>query len=297
MVIKALVINSVLLLAAVSRMYPTPVNPGNNLLSMDGFYPIMHLVYDFRFQDAEAILDCTTGNKSESRIACMNLLWWKAMTDGNNQSYFEELKHLSDQVLNEPAGIDDKPAIENISRLTGGIYQIRIAAINDNKTAAFRTFLQILPNLKEILDSPFAYEEYTLLSGVYHYAVGSLKKHFYFLRPFFLLMPSTEAETGRKLLMLCTQSKNKTIATEARYFLFKIEKEINSNFTLAEEHLNLLVLKHPGNIVYHLELLSLYRETGRDSEKKEYEIRDLIGNSSLNPGQKYYLQSLVSKQP
>jgi hypothetical protein len=287
----------VILFAAISRMTATPANPGNNLLSLDRFYPVMHLVYDFRFDDAERLLESQTGLNAENKIARMNLLWWKAMTDGNNQIYFEELKDLSGKVLNEPQEIDNKKTIENVSRLTAGIYLIRIAAINDNKTAAFRTFLQILPNLKEILDAPFAYEEYTLLSGVYHYAIGSLKKHFYFLRPFFLLMPPTESETGKKLLMLCSQSKNNTIATEARYFLFKIEKEINSNLPLAEEHLNSLLNKHPGNIVYRLELLNLYSETQRDSEKMENEIRDLIGRSSLHPSQKSYLQSLVVNKP
>jgi hypothetical protein len=132
-------------------------------------------------------------------------------------------------------------------------------------------------------------EEYALLAAVYNYAAGSLKTQYFILRPFFMLMPPANPEQGKEALIKLTKSGNKAMATEAAYFLFKIEKEINEDLTVASHYLQHLVRKNPANIIYRIEWINLLDAQGLGSQKARNELRQIITNSNLMSEQKTYL--------
>lgn len=265
-------------------------NERTRLLSDTSFYTSAELIYNFRFEEAEEhITQQISTEPLEPLLARMNLLWWKGLVSGEENTSFEKLKAIADSPGKHVTDNSKSSHIHNIFQLSGGIYLIRLAAMKGNNQEAFRTFLNILPNLREVLSNPYLSEEYTLLAGVYNYAAGNFKKQNFLLRPFFVFMPSTDIEKGKELLIRCTNSDNNAIATEARYFLFKTESEITENLEAAREHLNWLIDKNPGNIIFRIEQINLYKKLGIDHKVLITQTIQLTEHSALLPLQKAYL--------
>jgi hypothetical protein len=262
---------------------------GNRMLSDEGFYTSLGLIQKFRFAEAEKMIQALNGNPIEKQLATMNLLWWQGLLSGPDNIFLNELKTLTSQCNHTSDSLSTTGIAENVLQLSCGIFQIRLSGMEGNRVAALKTIHAISPYLKEVLANARMNEEYTLLAGVYNYAAGSLKTQYFILRPFFMLMPPANPEHGKEALIKLTKSGNKAMATEAAYFLFKIEKEINEDLTTASHYLQHLVSKNPTNIIYRIEWINLLDAQGLDSQIARNELRQIITNSNLMSAQKTYL--------
>ena len=69
-----------------------------------------------------------------------------------------------------------------------------------------------------------------LLAGLYHYVAGSILEEHPLFHPLFLLAPKTEKDKGYQYLLSCTEDQNPLISNEARYFLMKVNNQINKEY-------------------------------------------------------------------
>lgn len=259
------------------------------MLSEDGFYTTLGLIQEFRFAEAERMIETLKNHSIEIHIATMNLLWWQGLLSGPNNVYLSELKSLTYECSNTLNNSSNNEIADNVLELTCGIFQIRLAVIEGNRVAGLKTIHSIMPFLKEALANVTLNEEYALLAGVYNYAAGSMKSRYFILRPFFILMPPANPEQGMETLVKLTKSGNQAMATEATYFLFKIEKDINKDMAAASHYIQYLIKKNPDNIIYQIEWINLLDAKGLGSQKARNELRQLIALSCLMPEQKAYL--------
>ncbi|MBE0663837.1 MAG: hypothetical protein IH597_15380 [Bacteroidales bacterium] len=269
---------------------------GKRMLSDEGFYTSLGLIQKFRFVEAEKMIETFKGNPIEKQLASMNLLWWQGLLSGPNNIFLNELKVMTNQCASTSDNFSDTGTSDNVLQLSCGIFQIRLAGIEGNRVSGLKTIHSISPFLKEVLANATLNEEYALLAGVYNYAAGSLKSQYYILRPFFMLMPSANPEQGKEALIKLTKSGNQAMATEAAYFLYKIEKEINEDLTAASSYLQHLIKNNPGNIIYQIEWINLLDSQGLGSQKARNELRQMIAVSNLMPEQKTYLIGQLDRE-
>jgi hypothetical protein len=267
----------------------------SRLLSDGGFYAAIEMLHAFRFTEAEAFIrNLEKDNPKEALSAHLNLLWWQGLISGENNPYFDLLK---DYYENHPpkdfSGNDSSAAI--IHRLTAATYIIRIAAMEGNRTRALKIFREIQPDLRGVLSEPDLSEEYLLLAGVYNFAAGGIKSNYLLLRPLFVFFPPTNLDEGRKQLHQSATSSGAVLQTEAEYFLFKIENEINGNTEKAQYHIARLVRLHPGNIIFRIEEISLMKSMGLDCNDAIETTNLIIENADLQTFQKDYLRKQLNR--
>ncbi|MDP2423665.1 MAG: hypothetical protein U1C46_01920 [Bacteroidales bacterium] len=272
-----------------------PVSPDIRLFTSGQIDKALEMIYSFNFKEAASLADQIGFEKDiEKELAELNLLWWQGLTYGVDNRFLKDLTTFSETL------IESKPDIHTIAPrqvfliLLAGTYRIRLAAIENDKTAALRTFIKITPGLKAVLAKSFEYEEYALLAGVYNYTVGGVKNNYILLRPFFVFLPQANADTGRELLQKCAGSQDLTIATEAHYFLYKIEYEVFNNQVEAEKHLMWLTRKYPENIIFKLDLLRMYTRDKKSTSDLRQDIENTIQRSQLSKDQKDYLRQILS---
>ncbi len=267
---------------------------GKPLLSRQ-FRITAEMVYEFRFKDA-SLLHSQEGRTDdvEKAIEALMLNWWQGLTYDHENGFFKELKVLAGKSMFSNSDNETLNSKQLFLSLLAGIYRIRLAAIENDKAIAGRVFFTILPNLKIVLSRPDEYEEYMLLVGVYNHTVGGIRRHNILLRPFLVFLPPANADFGKEMLYKCTNSENIAIATEAHYFLFKIESEIYDNPVASKRHIEWLSDKFPENIVFQLDRLRVYQRCNLPVSELLIELENTIHRSQLSETpKKYFLKILL----
>ncbi len=258
-------------------------------------YKLFQAMYNFEFSKADSLkAHISPLNVTANSVADLYSLWWKGLTYDGLNPYLELLESKTHCIV----GMGNQETTTNngderFLKAIAGTFGIRVASIKDEKTTALHLFLKIKPTLTEILEVPRANEEYMLVAGVYNLTAAGIRKNSFVLRPFFIFLPTSNELLGRELLVECSKSMSVPIATEAHYFLFKIEREIYSRKAEAMEHIKWLTQSYPNNFVFAFEHLSLCSEMGNNTEKQKVNLKKKIIASKLNQKQKeHFLNEL-----
>lgn len=292
---RALVISIFTLLSIIS--FAGPKGKVQEVIPDPNLYKLFRAMYNFQFSKADSLrAHISPLNVTANSIAELYSLWWKGLTYGGFNPYFELLESKTHSIV----GISSQESAnesgdERFLKAIAGTFGIRVASIKDEKTTALHIFLKIKPTLTEILELPRANEEYMLVAGVYNLTAAGIRKNSFVLRPFFIFLPTSNELLGRELLLECSKSLSVPIATEAHYFLFKIEREIYSRKAEAMEHIKWLTQSYPNNLVFALEYLSLCSEMGSSTENQKVSLKKHIITSKLNQKQKEHFLNELGK--
>ena len=290
---RALAISIFSLLSTLS--YAGPNGKVQEVIPDPNLYKLFQAMYNFQFSKADSLkAHISPLNVTANSVADLYSLWWKGLTyDGFNPhlKQLESKTHSIVGISNQESPNDNGD--ERFLKAIAGTFGIRVASIKDEKRTALHIFLKIKPTLNEILELPRANEEYMLVAGVYNLTAAGIRKNSFVLRPFFIFLPTSNELLGRELLLECTKSLSVPIATEAHYFLFKIEREIYSRKAEAMEHIKWLTQSYPNNFVFAIEYLSLCSEMDNSIEKQKVSLKKKIITSNLNQKQKeHFLKEL-----
>jgi hypothetical protein len=251
-------------------------------------------LYNFRFAQADSIIQQVSPLRySEYSIAHAYSLWWKGLTYPGFNEYFVSLEALSHGLVGIGDQVKLSPKDDPFMKMIIGAFGIRIASIKGENATALRIFLKIKPTLINILETPQLSEEYKLIAGVYHYAAAGIRKNFFMLRPFFVFLPTADENAGKELLMECTSSMSVPTATEAHYFLFKIEKEIYGQNEKAYKHIQWLVKTYPNNLLFNLDFFNLRSVMGENTTVLRKELIAKIEASTLDDQQKQHFLNQI----
>lgn len=279
---------------AISNISNDNVSPINPIFISSTLNNAIESTYHFRFNEAESFISkIDSASETDKEVAYLNQTWWMGLTyDGKS----ETLKSLENYSLKlQTKYSEPKTSQELFIKVLAGTYLIRIGAINGDKALALKALIRISSDFKKILKDPTNNQEYMLLAGVYNYAAGGIKQSLYWLKPFFIFLPTPNIQLGKLYLTECTKSQNNIISTEARYFLYKIENDIYKSKKNAKNHIDWLVNKYPDNLVYAIDQLKLEKELGEKTQPLKSEMTAKIQKSVLTKKQQDHFLMLLNK--
>lgn len=292
---RALAISIFSLLSILS--FAGPKGKVQEVIPDPNLYKLFQAMYNFQFSKADSLkAHISPLNVTANSVADLYSLWWKGLTYDGFNPYLELLENKTHSIVgisNQETTTDNGD--ERFLKAIAGTFGIRVASIKDEKTTALHIFLKIKPTLNEILELPQANEEYMLVAGVYNLTAAGIRNNSFVLRPFFIFLPTSNEMLGRELLFECSKSLSVPIATEAHYFLFKIEREIYNSKAEAMEHIKWLTQNYPNNLVFAIEYLSLCSEMGNSTEKQKVSLKKKIIASQLNQKQKEHFLNEFEK--
>ena len=213
----------------------------------------------------------------EKDFTTLTHAWWNFVC--GDESQFYEVKRIFDHYV-EYCDINDNP--QAFLLLLSGSYKLRMEAAMGKKFSVFRSYMKLIPCLKQILEKENECNEFYLISAIYHYGWGA---HGNILSGFLSFsLPKADTEKGLEMLSEAVKSNNLFVKSEAMYFLYKLGTiEKGSENT---RYLNDLIEMYPDNIVFRLEKMGIESV----KEKFSQNTKNLIVNhTGLSEMQKNHL--------
>lgn len=234
-------------------------------------------LYSFHFQDAEENLIAI---QSESisldlkDICTANYHWWIIATQEENSENKKVMLAVLDRIItryNETPPADLNP--DEIFAIVHALaYKTRLDMQEKNYFEGARNLSQAVKYLEIVLPRAEENEKFMLLAGLYHYVAGSILEKYPLFQPLFLMAPKTDMEKGYKFLQRCAEMEHPLISNEARYFIMKVQTQINEKYFEADMIAKQLLQKFPDNQYYRSYRIRILAETGNIKETRlEYE--------------------------
>ncbi len=250
----------------------------------------------FRFVDAQNLINKLDQSDLEYHFLKANYFWWKYITEPSSVSLHDSLVfHLQESVK-----AIEKQKKSNFQssflELTTYAYFARLALHEGNYFEAFQQANNITSNIEYSLQKANSSPYYTLTAGLYHYAAGYGKKEYWYLYPYFLMIPDGNEETGIKMLHSLENNPDFLINNEANYYLMKIYKEAYHDYSTALVYAKKIVTLNPTNLIYRSTLIKILRKLNKtDVVKSEIlKYNNALQNikAQLNQKQYQYLKNL-----
>ncbi len=219
-------------------------------------YRVLDAIHRFDYQEAQQIMEAEKGRISpaEYHFLKVNYFWWLWISAQKVPGYRDSLILHMDRVDKLTEGRTKESAKLYYIRLMNYGFRYRLAFKEERFVSgliyAQRTANRIRFALDNAQKSPFL----KLTAAIYLFSTGYGKEHYWYLRPYFLLIPEGNESLGLQYLHELTRSKNRVLATEARYVLARIYMDILNRYDKALDMLKVLVNEYPHNLFY----LALY---------------------------------------
>lgn len=231
----------------------------------------------------------------------VNLYWWWMISGDGSRDY----DFLMTSVLKKTIG---RLRLKPIERMTSDevFFMIHSYAYLTRVDIFFNRYLKGIANLKQTLvflkvalQQADRYDKYLLVSGLYHYFARVAMSKYPFLVPFFTGAPAASRELGYLQLSRCAEMKNILIRNEARYYLMKINYQLEDDFERSLKIADQLIAAYPNNLVYRYHRFTILLDSGRKKQALE-EYQWLVLASATAPGlnkeQRIHFTDIALKQ-
>lgn len=260
------------------------------------------LLYEYEFENAHKTLKkiSALNSKKETYLFDVNYDWWQIISGEDSKDNFKRCF----AVLNEAQIVLANEAIETeydlLNALLIYLYEARIHVFNKNYYKALVGYSQMLSMFKKLMNddnNPMS-DNKKLVLGFYNYSVGRLKSKYPIFYPYFLLLPSSDIELGKKWIIQSLKSKSVVVHTEALYFLMKISLELDNDYEYALLFSNQLIKEYPKNLLflfYHFQIHYALKnfEEAKQISQKIYTIAHSL--SFLSEKQKTHFNTIIEK--
>ncbi|MFN2394939.1 MAG: hypothetical protein ABR597_04540 [Bacteroidales bacterium] len=260
-------------------------------------------IYDFRFHDADSLLNHMEINYKESYLPHLvraSFYWWLIISEDagslkNKEQYIATISKAEEKigymVKNSSYNYKDVFHFINLYAL-----KARLDLLNGDYLRALRHMKYCVDYISISLGREEIYPNFNLTSGLYNYLSDYGAKQYPFLAFYSLIYPRGNMPTGLEQLKLATHNDDDVIRTEAHYFLMKIYLELEKNPGKALNHAYYLAKKYPENLIFlyhYYQILILQGKAEMANEiKTDYEYQ-LKYNTNLSNEQKQYLNGLL----
>ena len=244
---------------------------GNFLAPGTNNYDILMEIHRFRFPEMQQkIKKYPSKNSPVYPFLKVNYYWWMMVTSPSEKSYADSLEYtldLTDKLIQKYPG----ETYKLILMLNQG-YRFRWAFKKADYLDALIHAKRIFSPIKYALENADRSPYYKLTAAIYLFSVGYGKKEYWYLYPYFLLIPPGDEPKGLQWLKELTSHPYELISDEARYTLLRIYKDIYKEYDNAYGYARQLVSRQPANLFYRALYLQLAEKTGKltPEEEKNY---------------------------
>ncbi len=246
---------------------------GNFLAPGTNDYDILMDIHRFRFSEMQQkIKNYHSKNSPVYPFLKVNYYWWMMVTSPDEKSYADSLENALNQTDKR---IKEYPedTYRLILMLNQG-YRFRWAFKKADYLDALIHAKRIFSPIKYALDHAHQSPYYKLTSAIYLFSVGYGKNEYWYLYPYFLLIPPGDEQKGLQWLKELASHPYELISDEARYTLLRIYKDIYKEYDIAYRYAYKLTARQPANLFYLALYLQLAEKTGKltaEEEKKYFE--------------------------
>lgn len=253
-------------------------------------YRIMHQMQDFDYAGARQSLSREKSGMVPAEYAFLqvNYYWWMMVSDPHQPAWRDSLVQAMDRVDSLlPHTITGTR--DYYIRLMNFGYRYRLAfkedRFVDGLRYAHKTATRIRYALDHARESPFL----KLTAAIYLFSTGYGEKEYWYLKPYFLLIPRGDMQKGLAYLDELTKNDNPVLATESAYVAARIYKDMLGNYHRTARLLENLVDRHPHNLFYRAMLIRTKKALGLPTGEDEQTYRQYWAQTSfVTPGQKKF---------
>jgi hypothetical protein len=187
----------------------------------------------FQFVDVQNSIAKLDKSNIEYHFLEANYFWWRYMTEPSAVSLRDSLTFHLQESVKRIEKQKKKNSQSSFLQLTTYAFYARLALHEGNYFEAFQQANNITSNIEHSLKNAESSPYYTLTAGLYHYAAGYGKEEYWYLYPYFLMIPDGDEKTGIKMLQSLGDNPDFLIRNEANYYLMKIYKEAYLDYAAA----------------------------------------------------------------
>ncbi len=237
------------------------------------FISLFNNLYSFHFQDAEndlAQLHSIPVSPDLLDIGIANYHWWLIVTQKENDQNKTEMISSLDRIIKRYEGIPpghlDQDQIFAITHAYA--YKTRLDMHEKHYLKGAGNLNLTIKYLEIIVPQAEENPKFMLLAGMYHYAAGAIKESYPLFSPFLAFGPKTDKEEGLQLLRKCAENEHPMIRTEARYFIMKVQNQLERNHKRADQIAQQLLKEYPDNKYFRFCRVTILADAGHLKESK-----------------------------
>lgn len=265
-------LRSIRIITLLLLAYLVPINiKAQSISESDNVVSLFTNLYSLHFYDAKRDLEmlATESISPDLLDVCIaNYNWWMIITQENHDVYEDDLIFASNRILNRHRGIPAKNLSSDqlFSVIHAYAYKTRLELHKGKYMRGAKYLNHIIDYLEIVLEAPEKNAKFTLLAGLYHYLGGSILERYPLFKPVISFAPSMNKEEGGRLLQLCAANDHPMIRTEARYFLMKVQNDIEREPLKSDIIARLLLKEYPDNKYFRSCRINILGDAGNIKE-------------------------------
>ncbi len=232
---------------------------------------VMH-IHRFQYRQAQNLLKHYQTEKKDAAYSFMkvNYFWWMMVTNPREISFRDSLRLALNETEEKLKNTRDPHAY--YIRLLNSGYKFRLAFKEERFLDALvysrKMTGQINYALEHTEESPFL----KLTAAIYLFSTGYGKRKYWFLYPYFLMIPKGNEKLGLQYLKELTRDSNELVSTEARYVLMRIYLDIYGDYKKALTLIRELTGTFPENLFFKALEIKILNKAGLPyaAEEKKY---------------------------
>jgi len=222
---------------------------------------IYNSTYHFRFRHVDSLISANEtlyANNLNFNLAVVNYYWWRLISSEKNAIFStrlsQRIEKLKDFYDKKKTGQDKQELFMLISIYS---YSARVSLLNYSYYSAITDLSQYYSLIKKSFGHEEEFKALYLTSGLYYFFAGYTKENMPLLSPLLYCYTLGNTEKGIQYIMVAGTFGSWEIQQEAKYFLMKINFDLNKNYLKAAKYCNQLLESYPENLLFQLYMLRI----------------------------------------
>jgi hypothetical protein len=254
-------------------------------------------LYNFSFQKADSCLMHLNGIPAYyKQFLLLNTSWWKLIST-DDQKYITEgyINIIQGLNLIEHAEMNENE--KTFLKICFESFRLRLLLYNQQYLRSYSQTKVLNKLTFPLLGKEKLYPPLNLTSGLYNYFAYMGNKKY----PFLINDKNYKTASrvlGLEFLNQCSMNENIMLHIEARYFLMKINLEMEEDGPKALEYSTSLIKDYKGNLIfqyYHLKILLHLKNELAAKEQYNKILRLTHENNELSEMQKKHMAQITAK--
>ncbi len=260
-------------------------------------------IYNFEFVKADSLIGVMRKKYAMQPMTYLlsaNYFWWMIISGEDNavnRLRFRQDLDLANTILKSQPS-DSLSNEELFILINTYSFKSRLELKQKNYLKGMYYVNDCIRYLKTSFGKEDEYEPFLFTSGIYNYFCDFGMQNYPVLYPSLLFLPEGDMKLGLKQLEKVSKSKEMLLSNEGTYFLLKIYLEMEKEPSKAVDYAEVLVNRHPNNIVYqYLLFKALISGDNYPQASKQLEAvnRAALTNPKLTPSQKEHFLKMAKE--
>lgn len=229
-------------------------------------------IYNLQFQKSDSLLIIIKRSKTDANIIASlkaNQCWWKLLCNIDKVANTALCNQLLDEIISDSELRTKKSSEQELILINAHSLKTRLKSLDGKKLASAYELYNTMNQIEHYLKPGIKDENSKFVAGMYYYFSHYINNELSISKIFTRSKNDIEKNLGLKYLEECSESRDLLISTESNYFLLKIYTTLDENYKEAMAKGEFLHHKYPGNFIYGIELLKIYKKLNFNTGFKE----------------------------